>query len=696
MMLDALDALDAAALLVGPDGSILDANRAALDCYGHSLSEMLTLSIHDLRAPGDQSDIDREMRKAVEHGAVYEAVHHRGDGSLFPVEVRSIPILVDGEPALLSLVRDLTARKEEQLELKESESRYRALAESSPLAVFVSRNEADEDRVVLANPACVKLFGASSPEDLIGTSALALFHPDSQALIRERVGEVGETGQPVEAQIARLDGTPVTVEVVVSALPDEGVAAVQVVLRDVTERNAATSQLRQSEEKFATAFHVSPDLLCITRVSDGMILEVNEGYEDLLGYIRAGSIGKTTTELSIWVDVADRARFLATLEETGRVTDFETTLRHKDGTVVPVIMSARTFELQGEACVLSVVADITERKRAEEAIRTNQAELVEAQRIGHFGSFDWDARADTIVWSDEYYRIYGLDPKQPSPGYEEHLKAYSTESAARLDASVKRSMQTGEPYVLDLEHVPPDGGPRWVVARGEVKRGDDGQIIGIRGTAQDITDSKRAERELAQQAERIARTLTSVIDITSNIVELRDPYTAGHQRRVSELAIKIAENLGMSGHEVDDIRVGGLLHDIGKAGIPTEILSKPGALSPIEFTLIKGHAEAGYRLAVSANMAEPIPELIYQHHERCDGSGYPRGLTGDQTLLGAKVLAVADVVEAMMSHRPYRAALRIEAALAEIEQGSGSLYDAGVVKTCVHLFNKDGFEFSEH
>ena len=150
----------------------------------------------------------------------------------------------------------------------------------------------------------------------------------------------------------------------------------------------------------------------------------------------------------------------------------------------------------------------------------------------------------------------------------------------------------------------------------------------------------------------------------------------------------------MSDLEVADIRVAGLLHDIGKAAVPTELLGKPGVISPTEFELIKGHAEAGYRIAVSANLEEPIPELIYQHHERCDGSGYPRGLVGDQTLVGAKVLSVADVVEAMVSYRPYRPALGIEAALAEIERGAGRLYDADVSTACVALFRERGFEFS--
>jgi PAS domain S-box-containing protein/putative nucleotidyltransferase with HDIG domain len=561
---DALDRLDSVALLMGLDGSILGANPAALECYGHSRAEMVTLSIHDLRAPGTQDDLDRQMQKAVERGLLYEAVHRRSDGSLFPVEVRSVPVSVGGEPVLLSLVRDLTATKQAEQELEASESRYRTLAESSPLAVFVSRNERDEDRVVLANPACVKLFGASSHEDLVGMSILELFHPDSRALIRERILEVGEAVLRVEAQIIKLDGSPVEVEATASPLLDQGVAAIQVVLHDITERKLAEKELRDSEEKFATAFKATPDLISITRFSDGRIVEVNEGFLVLLGYTRADSVGKSSDE--VWADPAGRAGFTRLLAKTGEIRDIETTFRRKDGTSVAVAISARMFDLHGESCILSIVRDLTERKRR--------------------------------------------------------------------------------------------------------------------------------QQELIQQKERIESTLTSVIDIASNIVEVRDPYTAGHQRRVSELAVKIAQDLGMSDPEVDDIRVAGLLHDVGKVAVPTEILSKPGQLSPPEFDIIKTHAEVGYNILISAHMKEPIGELVFQHHERCDGSGYPRGLVGDQMLKGAKVIAVADVVEAMMSHRPYRPAFGIEAGLAEIEQGAGQLYDTDVVRSCVTLFREGGFEFS--
>ena len=252
-----------------------------------------------------------------------------------------------------------------------------------------------------------------------------------------------------------------------------------------------------------------------------------------------------------------------------------------------------------------------------------------------------------------------------------------------------------ESGVLEKRYLRKDGSSVWMHLNEAAIRAENGTPDYNIPVIVDITERKLAEELLAGQAARISRTLTSVVDIASSIVELRDPYTAGHQRRVSEFAVKIAERLEMSGHQIDDIRVAGLLHDMGKAAIPAEILSKPGALSPIEFMLIKGHVEAGYQLAISANLAEPIADMIHQHHERTDGSGYPQGLAGDHIVMGAKVLAVADVVEAMSSHRPYRAALGTEAAMAEIELGAGVRYDSTVAKACAEVFGADGFAFSE-
>ena len=219
-----------------------------------------------------------------------------------------------------------------------------------------------------------------------------------------------------------------------------------------------------------------------------------------------------------------------------------------------------------------------------------------------------------------------------------------------------------------------------------------GVLTSLEQSESRLRDSnKELERLLAQQVE----SLWATIDVVGQVVETRDPYTAGHQRRVSELSERIAEEMGMSSDEIEEIRIAGLLHDVGKISVPAEILSKPGRLTPAEFELIKGHAEVGYTILSTANFAGTITKMVLQHHERCDGSGYPKGLGAAELLLGAKVLAVADVVEAMMSHRPYRPALGIEPALTEIERGAGALYDAGVVATCVSCFRERGFVFSE-
>jgi putative nucleotidyltransferase with HDIG domain len=178
------------------------------------------------------------------------------------------------------------------------------------------------------------------------------------------------------------------------------------------------------------------------------------------------------------------------------------------------------------------------------------------------------------------------------------------------------------------------------------------------------------------------------------VVETRDPYTAGHERRVSELATAIAGEMSVEGEELAALRLAGLIHDIGKIAVPSEILSKPGRLSQIELDLIKQHPASGYDILDAIDFGLPVAEIVLQHHERLDGSGYPRALTGESIRPGALILAVADVVEAMSSHRPYRPALGIAAALAEVKEHAGEKYDADVVAACVGLFEEQGFQFS--
>jgi putative nucleotidyltransferase with HDIG domain len=200
------------------------------------------------------------------------------------------------------------------------------------------------------------------------------------------------------------------------------------------------------------------------------------------------------------------------------------------------------------------------------------------------------------------------------------------------------------------------------------------------------------ETELETSLTKVQKSMEAAIQAVCRTVETKDPYVASHQKRVSQLACAIAEEMGLTRWQIDGIRVAGMLHDIGKITVPTEILSKPGKLSAIELTMIKEHPKVAFDILKNIEFDWPIARIVVQHHERMDGSGYPYGIQGKDILLEARILAVADVVEAMCTNRPYRAALRIEEALAELERGYDTLYDWQVVVACKKVINKSGFK----
>jgi len=203
---------------------------------------------------------------------------------------------------------------------------------------------------------------------------------------------------------------------------------------------------------------------------------------------------------------------------------------------------------------------------------------------------------------------------------------------------------------------------------------------------------KRAEDKLEQSLEKLGKVSDGMIHVIAKIVERRDPYTAGHQKRTTQIACAIAGELGMSEDRIDGLRMAGIIHDIGKIYIPAEILSKPGRLTDLEFSMVKTHAQVGFDILKDIDFPWPIAQIVLQHHEKIDGSGYPQGLKENAILQEAGILAVADVVEAISSDRPYRPAIGLDKALEEIEGKSGIYYDAAVVTACLGLFRKKGFK----
>jgi putative nucleotidyltransferase with HDIG domain len=261
----------------------------------------------------------------------------------------------------------------------------------------------------------------------------------------------------------------------------------------------------------------------------------------------------------------------------------------------------------------------------------------------------------------------------------------------------KRLASRDREFLLDAEHriVCRDGEVRHVLARIRISKDATGRVTRYYGANQDITERKQAQEELESTLGNLRKAIGGTIQAIVQVVEMRDPYTAGHQRRVADLARSIATEMGLPSDVIEGIRVAAVIHDIGKVSVPAEILSKPGRLTQNELELIKEHPLTGYDILKHVEFPWPVAEIIYQHHERLDGSGYPRGLKGDDVLLEARIIALADVVEAMASHRPFRPARGIDAALNEIEEHRGTLYDPEVVDTCVKLFREKRYALTD-
>lgn len=254
---------------------------------------------------------------------------------------------------------------------------------------------------------------------------------------------------------------------------------------------------------------------------------------------------------------------------------------------------------------------------------------------------------------------------------------------------VRDAFRSGTVQKHEAEMIDQSGRRRYFSGSAHVvNRNSNGEATVVVKVYNDITEQKKAEFELKESVLQLRKNLSGTIQAMAMTVETRDPYTAGHQRRTSDIARNIAKQMKLSKQEIDGIRMAGVIHDLGKISVPAEILSKPGKIGDTEFSLIKNHPQTGYDILKGIDFQWPVAEIVRQHHERIDGSGYPFGLKGDQIRMESKIIGVADVLEAMSSHRPYRPSLGINKAFSEIMQNSGTLYDADVVDATVNLFSR--------
>jgi PAS domain S-box-containing protein len=470
----------------------------------------------------------------------------------------------------------------------------------------------------------------------------------------------------------------------------------------ITERKHAEEALIKSEEKFRKVFYTSPDSVNINRLEDGMYVSINPGFTRIMGYTEEEIIGKTSIEYNIWGNVEDRQRLVEGLKNEGAVTNLEATFRTKSGDIRYGLMSASVIELDGVPHIINITRDITDRKLAEKVLKEseNQYRLL-AENVNDV-IFVLDMNLNYTYVSPSVKSLRGYEPEEilKQQSSIETLTPASWDLAMRGLSEVMALEGSGHREgplfrTLPLEMTRKDGTTVWVEIKFSFIRDEAKKPVGILGVSRDITERKRAEKQLQDIIESLRKAFRATIQVMVSAVETRDPYTAGHQVRSADLARAIAGEMGLPQEKIDGIRLAGSVHDIGKLSVPAEILSKPTKLSEIEFSLIKEHPRKGYEILKDVESPWPLAEMVYQHHERMDGSGYPGNLKGDEILMEARILAVADVVEAMASHRPYRPALGMDAALNEIEKNSGIIYDNAVAEACLRLFREKGFQLEE-
>jgi PAS domain S-box-containing protein len=345
----------------------------------------------------------------------------------------------------------------------------------------------------------------------------------------------------------------------------------------------------------------------------------------------------------------------------------------------------------GRRCVYAIVHDISERKRAEAAHRAAEEKLraVVEQTITGFYMIE-DGRFSYV--NPRMAEIFGYSVAEMTGIAASTVVA--PEDRAMAAENIRRRID-GEIDSLrfDVRGLRKDGGFIDVGVHGSATT-----IHGHRaivGLVQDITERRKAEKRIKEYVRRLESAMVGTVEAISRMVDLRDPYTSGHERRVAEIAAQIGRGLGLEEERVRGLQIAGRLHDIGKISVPAEILSKPTRLTSMEFEIVKLHACHGHEILEGVEFPWPIAQIAHQHHERMDGSGYPHGLKGDAIIPEARILAVADVIEAMSSHRPYRASLGIEPALAEIERGAGRLYDGDAANAALRLFRDKGYRLQD-
>jgi len=607
-------------------------------------------------------------------------------GKAIITETRKIPVFREKRvEQVVTVIRDITERRRAHEELRKSEGRLRTIFEAASNVSFIIADAASPDlKIIEFSPGAEAIFGYKRQE-MIGKSVSCVHIREDVALFAEvhRKMKEGKKGFQGTVTLVRKSGEKFPALFSTYPLLDEkaNVYAVLGVAIDISARRKAEKALLYSKFVFD---HMHDIALWID--ASGKLSYVNEAACKRLGYSRKELLDMKIFDIDInfppdlW-----ESRWKEIKRKKSDV--LETQFSTKKGIVFPVELSGNYMECDGQEYLCVIVRDLSERERAEEALRQSEQDK----------TMILDTLSELVVYHDTKMRIlWANKAAREDAGFSHEqlvgrccYEIWQNRRSPCKDCPVERALKTGH-YEQGQVYSPE--GRCWFMRAYPVKD-ITGKVSGVVEVGLDVSQQKKAEQESRLNLERSQRILEETVIALAATAERRDPYTAGHQRRVAQLACAIAQELKLDTAVIEGIRMAAIIHDVGKVYVPSEILSKPSKLTELEMSIIKTHPQIGYDILEPIEFPWPVALIVLQHHERLDGSGYPRGITDKDILFEAKVLMVSDVVEAMASHRPYRAAIGINEALNEITNNKNTLYDSRVVDTCVKLFRKKKFTF---
>jgi PAS domain S-box-containing protein/putative nucleotidyltransferase with HDIG domain len=624
-----------------------------------------------------------------------EALRAQADTAASPVPEDIAAVVHDLRVHQIELEMQNEELRRAELELKSSRQEYFDLYDLAPVG-YVTLTE--KDIILRANLTAARELGVERSE-LLGTSITRFILREDQDIyyLHHKRLFAGREPQPCELRVMRADGVRlwVHIDAILAHDDSDGGPASRVTLTDITAMKTTEEALRESEERDSEIVEHGGVGVAYFSLEGRVLLLNRQAVRNLGGSDSSEFVGKSLTEL-----FGDEAggEYLARIRKTAASPEALTYEDHAELPGGPRWLSSihtRSLDAAGNVVGVHVYAqDITELRQAEQTAAERShvlEELLEAIPVPvHYK----DAALRYVGCNEAFAR--SLDRSRDEIIGKSVFDLHPAALAKRYDASDRELLAHPEQAQENQTEIPGEGAAsRYVLTHKAVFSDVDGKPAGIVGVDLDVTEIRQAEREIAAGAVQLRLTLEATVAALGSTTEMRDPYTAGHQRRVAELAGAIAAELRWGEGQVESLRTAALLHDIGKIVVPAEILSKPGSLTEVEMQLIRQHAVAGADTVADIDFEGAVAEMIRQHHERLDGSGYPAGLSGAEILPEARVLAVADVVEAMISHRPYRPALPVEEALAEVESGAGVRYGAEAVAACVKLFRERRFTLAD-